>query len=71
MSHKSRETMEHAVLFRVPMRVTAVIYLKSGDSYPVCPRCHVSMDREYTRYCDRCGQALSWTGFRAATRISK
>lgn len=28
--------------------------------YYVCPRCHSLLDREFVRYCDRCGQRLGW-----------
>lgn len=32
----------------------------SGSYYAVCPRCAVTIDREYVSFCDRCGQRLSW-----------
>lgn len=47
-------------MFRSPMQVDKIILHKSGDSYPICPRCDCSLDREYMRFCDRCGQRLSW-----------
>lgn len=28
--------------------------------YYVCPRCHSLLDREFMRFCDRCGQRLGW-----------
>ena len=31
--------------------------------YPVCPNCHCTFEREYQRYCDRCGQKLAWNLF--------
>lgn len=27
---------------------------------PVCPRCNRTLDREYQKFCDRCGQRLAW-----------
>lgn len=30
------------------------------DWYPLCPRCGVSTDRDYQRFCDNCGQRLKW-----------
>ena len=27
------------------------------------PRCGISMEREYQRFCDRCSQRLNWSGF--------
>lgn len=49
-----------AVSYRLALPVTEVLLLPSGDSYSVCPRCNSSLDREYMRYCDRCGQHLAW-----------
>ena len=35
-------------------------FLYKNYSYPICPRCRTSLEREYQSFCDRCGQALSW-----------
>lgn len=61
-----------ALAFRAPLRVSAVRAMKlySGlTTFPVCPRCQRTMDREYQAYCDRCGQALSWKYFNKAIVI--
>ena len=49
-----------AVSYRIPRQVRQVSVLQNGDSYPICPRCDISIDREYMSFCDRCGQRLSW-----------
>lgn len=49
-----------AISYRIARPVTKVVRLQHSGCYPVCPRCLCSMDREYTAYCDRCGQHLSW-----------
>ena len=49
-----------AVSYRLPLPVTKVLQLTNGTSYPVCPRCQSTMDREYMNFCDRCGQKLLW-----------
>ena len=46
--------------YRCPLPVTRFRSLANGDCYPVCPRCDSSLDREYTQFCDRCGQRLAW-----------
>ena len=56
-----------AVSYRLPLPVVQVQELENGDRYPVCPRCRKSFDREYTHFCDRCGQKLSWGMFAFAT----
>lgn len=54
-----------------PMLVTAFRALRSGDTYyPVCPGCHVTLEREYQSYCDRCGQRLDWSTPNAAIILS-
>lgn len=52
--------------YRIHMEVSMVRVIGFGlwtSSYPVCPRCGRTMDREYQSFCDRCGQALSWRRF--------
>lgn len=60
------------ISFREPMPVTHVrcLHWHCGVSgFPVCPRCGVTMEREYQSYCDRCGQHLDWKDFSKATII--
>lgn len=49
-----------ALLYRTPLQVNEVLLFASGDSYPICPRCDSTIDREYMRFCDCCGQRLGW-----------
>lgn len=49
-----------AYTYRVPLLVTERRIFASGDSYPVCPRCACTIEREYMCFCDRCGQKLAW-----------
>ena len=51
------------VSYRLPLPITEVVVLKSGSCYPRCPRCELSIDREYRNFCDRCGQRLEWREF--------
>lgn len=34
--------------------------------YYVCPRCKITMEREFMSFCDRCGQKLEWKYYRKA-----
>ena len=61
--------VEDAVSYRIPRLVTEVHHFKDGYEYPVCPRCEITLEREYQAFCDRCGQALNWTFFDYATII--
>ena len=58
------------VRYRIPMQVTKVMVLTYGGSYPICPRCNCSMDREYMNFCDRCGQHLGWELFGFAQEVN-
>lgn len=61
---KPRDTSRlRAYTYRVPLLVTERRIFASGDSYPVCPRCARTIDREYMCFCDRCGQKLNWHFF--------
>ena len=64
--------MQQELTFRAPMRVTQVRCLRwpcGIVSFPVCPRCRITLEREYQAFCDRCGQCLSWKNFSKATVI--
>ena len=53
--------------FRVPMPVTELKVFPdcSGQpAYYVCPRCGLTMEREFMAFCDRCGQRLDWLCYR-------
>ena len=51
------------ISYRKPLQVRQVILFQDGCSYPLCPRCNSTIEREYMRYCDRCGQCLEWNAF--------
>ena len=55
-----------AVSYRLPIPVTALLQFPDGTCYPICPRCRLTLDREYMQFCDRCGQHLSWHTFEFA-----
>ena len=52
--------------FRRPMAVNEIYRLHNKLTFSVCPRCRLTLEREYQAYCDRCGQALDWKHFRKA-----
>ena len=62
-NHETSETTA-AAAYRHPMSVTEVFYyvdsLIGPTTYPICPRCGVTVEREFQSFCDRCGQALDW-----------
>ena len=56
----------HQLSFRRPLKILQVrCFPQQGWTavYPVCPRCGVTMEREYQHFCDRCGQKLDWSIF--------
>lgn len=55
-----------ALAYRAPLPVTKVIRHTYGNTYPVCPRCAMNLEREYMSFCDRCGQKLNWDLFEYA-----
>ena len=63
---KRKNLSEDAVSYRVPMEVTRILVLSEKMHFPVCPRCETSVEREYMKYCDRCGQKLGWSKLKDA-----
>lgn len=60
---------EEAISYRCAKNVTETLVLPCGEAYPICPRCHTSLEREYMGYCDRCGQALKWNRYRNSSIV--
>lgn len=66
----SRDTyLTDAESYRTPMIVCEIMAFGTC-SFAVCPRCRVSLEREYQNYCDRCGQALKWSRYRYARVVT-
>lgn len=57
--------------YRTAMTVREIIQYRSGDTFPLCPRCGISLEREYQRFCDRCGQRLGWNRFHEARVVKR
>ena len=58
--------------FREPKPVTQIRCFRCHygvTTFPVCPQCGITMEREYQSFCDRCGQHLEWKEFSKATVI--
>jgi len=53
---KVEQILGHAAA--IPVSETRVFH--NDNAYPVCPKCGVTLEREYQNFCDRCGQALAW-----------
>ncbi|MBQ6830992.1 MAG: helix-turn-helix transcriptional regulator [Clostridia bacterium] len=55
--------------YRAPMPVTEVLFVHPHYHCSVCPRCRITLAREYQAYCDRCGQYLDWADLSKAKLI--
>lgn len=54
--------------YRIPRKIQAKRVL--GEyALPICPQCQNTLNREFQRYCDRCGQNLSWNGYGRKTPV--
>jgi len=49
-----------AVSYRIALPVREISVCGNDDSFPICPRCDQTMDREYMAFCDCCGQKINW-----------
>ena len=55
--------------YRMELPIKAVMVFPHGYAYYVCPRCGITLEREFVAYCDRCGQHLDWSGYKKATVV--
>lgn len=67
-------TSQDELSFRMAAQVSHFrIYPLIGGgnaSYPVCPRCAISIEREYQRFCSNCGQKLLWDMYQYALPLN-
>lgn len=55
------------VSYRQGMPVTEAVVFPSVYGkilYYRCPRCLITVEREFVAYCDRCGQHLDWKNYK-------
>ena len=45
-------SINEAMSYRLPLSIKGKYVLANHDSYLICPRCNISLDREYVQYCD-------------------
>lgn len=55
--------------YRIELLIKEVMVFPNGDAYYVCPRCSITLEREFMTYCNRCGQHLGWKDCRKAKII--
>lgn len=61
-----------ACSYRRPLLVRELMIFPAKPEaygYYVCPRCRITVDREFVRYCDRCGQHLDWSQYEQAVIV--
>jgi hypothetical protein len=50
--------------YRHPRQVREYVLYQStfgnASAFFLCPRCDLTLDRDYQAFCDRCGQCLNW-----------
>ena len=68
------ELAEILLSYRIAMCVTEIMIFNSSvfgeTGYYICPRCNITMDREFVSFCGRCGQHLDWKDYRRAKVVS-
>lgn len=55
---------------KMPITEIMVFHTHFGETgFYVCPRCKLTLDRDFVSFCDRCGQHLDWKDYRKAKLI--
>lgn len=66
--------IQQQLRYRTPMPVKELIVFPHNfgeTGYYKCPRCQITMEREFQSFCDRCGQKLSWDSYLSVKVIIK
>lgn len=63
------EKLSYPVAMLVIHYREAPLFQGGHTTFPVCPRCQNSIEREYQAFCEHCGQKLGWEFFRHAARL--
>lgn len=53
--------------YRIPAKIQTALVTRGplgNGLYYQCPRCRTTLEREFTAYCDRCGQRLDWRDYK-------
>ena len=61
-----------ACSYRCPMLVRKLMIFSHREGeygYYVCPQCQITVEREFIKYFDRCGQHLDWSRYEQAKII--
>lgn len=65
LSYQTPMKLREKVLYRTQFQKHSYYYVYN------CPRCEIPIDREFQKYCDRCGQKLDWIGYQKAKLIKR
>lgn len=64
------ESVFRFAVYRIPLSITEYVLYQDTFGmetvYFYCPRCNITLERDYQAYCDRCGQRLNWKSIHAA-----
>ena len=73
LSRDSLNALLEQVSYRRTMQVTEIMIFETGlpkeSGFYVCPRYHVTLEREFMFFCDRCGQRLDWKNYKRASIV--
>lgn len=50
--------------YRQELLVEELMVFSDGMGYYVCPRCRITLERDFVSFCDRCGQRLGWRRYK-------
>ena len=59
-SRKAEDLNLRQIISLLSFRKPREAYLTDYEYCSWCPTCHAPIDREYVKFCNHCGQKLSW-----------
>ncbi|MBR6736130.1 MAG: hypothetical protein IKL92_04630 [Oscillospiraceae bacterium] len=57
------QLLAYFIGYRIERMINEAVLFPNGFIYYVCPKCNITLEREFMPYCSRCGQHLCWDSY--------
>lgn len=63
------QLLKYFIGYRMELLIKEAVVFPNDFIYYVCPKCHMTLEREFMSYCSRCGQHSCWNEYKKSKVI--